>query len=196
MSITQLQDRPIITGTPTGIEAAVDTIRQNLDTLSFIDKAYFIAHRFKDTDTPYIYPETYVGGSDKKYHRLTPDAKYMGMLFFMVGDEMAEIKSFQNHYPYLNYDVGIIFSINLDKVNSTLLQTDLFTQSLIEQARRKIIENQIAYNFQISELKITRDLRRIYREFRLDDLQQYNRAPLQCFRIDLKIKIQEKCLVS
>ena len=49
------------------------------------------------------------------------------------------------------------------------------------------------FDFDYKILSETRDLREVYKEFVLDDIEQYNRAPLQCFRIDLSIRVQEDC---
>lgn len=195
MSKTDLQDKPIIVGTPVEIEFAVNEIRKELEVLSFIDKPYFIAQRFvrKTNGRTFIYPETYATekAGSRNYVRLTPDNDYKGMFFFMVGAERNEFVP--NQMNYLNYDVGIIFSVNLELINASKLDEGLFTQELIRAVRRLLTDTMINHEFEYTIKSVTRDLKEVYREFVLDEIEQYNRAPLQCFRFDLQIRIQEDC---
>ena len=199
MSITNLQNKPIIVGTPIEIEKAVNEIRLELAKLPWLEKPYFIAHRFfrQKNNRQFVYPETYVKevSTDPKkkyaYKRLTPDNDFKGMSFFLVGDESNDFNA--NKYNYLKYPVGIIFSVNLELIDKAKLDAGIFTQELIRDVRRVLTESMILFDFQYTIDNATRDLRRVFREFVLDDLEAYNRAPMQCFRFDLTIELQEEC---
>lgn len=200
--MTKSQNKPIVIGTPIEIEFACNEIRKTISTLDWISHPYFIAQRFfkKDatTNKRFIYPETYAPSVDeneefnsKNYHRLTPDNDYSGMCFFMVSRGTNDFKA--NEYNFLTYQVGIIFSVNLELIDAVKLRSGLFTQELMREVRRKLTESVMLFDFDYSIQFETRDLREVYREFQLDDLEQYNRAPLQCFRFDLELKVQEQC---
>ena len=109
----------------------------------------------------------------------------------MVGKGLNDYNA--NEFNFLKYKVGIIFSVNLKLIDKTKLEKGLFTQELIRESRRKLTEASILFDFDYKIESETRDLREVYREFQLDDLEQYNRAPLQCFRFDLEITVQEQC---
>lgn len=199
MSITKLQNAPITVGSPVEIEAAINEIRLLLAALPWVDYPYFIAQRFirRDGQRAFFYPETYARDADTpdgkySYHRLTPDNDYSGMFFFYVGDMVNQFEKFQ--YNFLQYNVAVIFSVNLETIDPVKLDAGLFTQELIRDARRILTDGMAGLNFQWSILRETRDLRTVYREFVLDEIEQYNRAPLQCFRFDLLITIQEECI--
>lgn len=197
MSITDLQNKPIIVGNPIEIDFAVNEIRTTLATLSFIDKPYFIAQRFvrKSNGRTFVYPETYSTEKpgSRNYVRVTPDNDFKGAFFFLVGPERNEFEP--NQMNYLSYDVAIIFSVNLELINSDKLDQGLFTQELIRAVRRLLTETMINHEFEYTIKTVTRDLKEVYKEFVLDDIEQYNRAPLQCFRFDLIVKIREDCPV-
>lgn len=193
--MVNLQDKPIIVGTPVEIERATNEIRLMLSELPWVSHPYHVAQRFyrRKEQRAYFYPETYIGQKNGKYgyHRLTPDNDYQGMFFFMIGNEKNDFSANQNNF--LTYPISIIFSCNLELINKTKLETGLFTQELIRDVRRKLTDNMIMFDFHYKDLSVTRDLREVYREFVLDDIEQYNRAPLQCFRFNFNLTIQEEC---
>ena len=195
--MADLQNKPVIIGFPIEIENAVNKIRLKLGALSWIDHPYFIAQRFfrKDSTTKrlFIYPETYAPETpgNRNYKRLTPDNDFTGMFFFMVGDGSNDFEASQ--YNFLTYPVSIIFSVNLKLIDEAKLNAGLFTQELIREARRVLTDEMISFDFDYNILNETRDLQRCFREFRMDELEQYNRAPMQCFRFDLTLTIQEGC---
>lgn len=197
MSITNLQNKPIVIGNPVEIEFAVNEIRKVLATMDWITHPYFIAQRFTratgSNGRKFSYPETYAPTNNDKrgYHRLTPDNDYKGMFFFMVGTGNVAFEP--NGENFITYPVSIIFSANLELINSAHLTAGLFTQELIRDARRLLTKTMVLHDFDYTIKTETRELRDVYREFVLDDLEQYNRAPMQCFRLELDVQIQEDC---
>ena len=192
--MVNLQNKPITVQAPIEIEQATNNIRLMLSELDWISHPYHIAQRFyrKKNSRAFYYPETYVGKTDKSgYHRLTPDNDYQGMFFFYIGEEQNDFNANQNNF--LKYNVAIIFSANLELLDKERLKDELFTQYLIRDVRRKLTDGMINFEFQYKIKTITRDLKEVYREFVLDDIEQYNRAPMQCFRVDLEVTIQEGC---
>jgi hypothetical protein len=195
--MANLQNKPVIVGFPIEIENAVNQIRMKLASLTWIDHPYFIAQRFfrKDATTNrlFVYPETYAPETpgNRNYKRLTPDNDFSGMFFFMVGDGTNDFQASQ--YNFLTHPVSIIFSVNLKLIDEVRLNGGLFTQHLIREARRVLTDEMINFDFDYTIINETRDLQRCFREFRMDELEQYNRAPMQCFRFDLSIRVREDC---
>ena len=193
--MTNLQDKPVVVTNPVEIDKAVEAIRVLLKNLPWLSHAYHSAHRFyrKVENKSFYYPETFIKSVGKKpqYHRLTPDNDYTGMCFFIIGDEKNDFNA--NQRNFLKYDVSIIFSANLHKIDNVKLKEYLFTQELIRDVRQLLTSQMIGFDFHYSKMNVTRDLRQVYREFVLDDIEQYNRAPMQCFRFDMNIIIQEEC---
>lgn len=198
MSTTKLQDRPIVVGTPVEVEKAINDIRLKLATLSWITKPYFIAQRFtrKKGNRRFFFPETYAPDPDKEsdlgYVRLTPDADQSGTFFFYVGRGSNDFNGAQTNF--ISYPVAIIFNVNLELIDRAKLKQGLFTGELMREARRLLTNSMIGFIFDYRITAETRDLRDCYREFVLDDIEQYNRAPMQCFRFDLDLRIEEDCI--
>ena len=194
--MVNLQNKPIVIGTPIEIDFAVNEIRKDLANIEWISHPYFIAQKFtrKIDGRSFLYPETYAPkkpGSNE-YHRLTPDNDYKGMIFFLVGKGVNDFNA--NQYNFITYPVSIICSVNLKLIDDCKYADGLFTQELIKDVRRSLTTNMMNYDsFDYNLIDETRDLREVYREFVLDDLEQYNRAPMQCFRFDLSVRIEEDC---
>jgi hypothetical protein len=195
MSVSKLQDKPVIVGSPIEIEFAVNEIRKVLSGLNWLDRPYFIAQRFfrRVGEKSFYYPETYAPESPglRNYKRLTPDNDFKGMCFFMVGNGINDFES--NQQNFLTYRVSIIFSVNLELIDKPKLDQGLFTQELIRDVRRLLTETMANHEFDYKIKTETRDLKDCFREFVLDDIESYNRAPMQCFRIELDVRVQESC---
>lgn len=195
MSITNLQDKVFEIENPVEIDKAVEDIRVLLSELYWVSHPFHIAQRFyqRTEKQAYYFPQTYLKKEAGKYeyHTLTPDNDYKGMFFFMVGKGTDDY--YPNEFNYITYPVSIIFSANLALIDDVKLEKYLFTQELIKSARRLLTEKMVNFDFDYRVVSETRDLREVYREFVLDDIEQYNRAPLQCFRIELVVRIQEDC---
>lgn len=191
-----LQDKPVAIDVPVEVDRAVDDIRKMLANLAWVSHPYHIAQRFyrKEGNKTFYYPETYAGFSKGKYkyHRLTPDNDYSGMFFFMAGPE-RQTNFIANQKNFLKHDVSIIVSCNLELIDKAKLEKELFTQELVRDVRRALTDKMILFDFRYNIKSITRDLREVYREFVLDDIEQYNRAPMQCFRVNLELEIKEEC---
>ncbi len=195
MSTTILQNKPIIIGTPIEIDYAVNEIRLQLVNLPWLEYPMFIAQRFtRDVKgRKFIYPETYapeIAGS-RNYVRLTPDNDFKAMSFFMVGPSRNDFNA--NERNFMTYPVSIIFSVNLELIDKNKLDNGLFTQELMRDVRRLLTTTMNIHLFDYVLKSETRDLREVYKEFVLDDLESYNRAPMQCFRFDMDVRIQEDC---
>lgn len=198
--LTKSRDKEFIADNPIEIDAAVEKLRLLLAELPWISHPFHIAQRFyKKVDEPegskvYYFPEIYIPDENEtnySYHELKPDNGYTGMFFFMAGIEKNNYSP--NEFNYLTTPVSIIFSVNLELIDKEKLIKKLFTQELISEARRLLTNGGLGWDFQYKLKTVTRDLKECYKEFILDDLKQYNRAPLQCFRFELDVTVKEQC---
>lgn len=199
MAITRLQEGNITIGNPVGIDAAINKIRLKLAELSWITHPYFIAQRFAEVQqdkTTLLLPQVYsrapnapVGKYD--YKTLTPDNDFTGMLFAYVPvGRNATQDPIEN---FIRYNVSFIFCVNLDLIDRAKLQNGLFTRELMRDVRRVLGANKFSWDFGFTIIQESDDLKTVFREFVIDNLAQWNRAPLQCFRFDLDVLIQEDC---
>ena len=200
MAITNLQTKNITIGTPVGIDSAVNQIRLKLNDLSWVTHPYFIAQRFVKkaaNKKTYLLPEVYARkatdtNAKYDYKTLTPDNDFKGMFFAYLPTGSNQT---QNHRSnFISYRVSFIFSVNLESIDKAKLNNGLFTRELMRDVRRVLNANKASFVFGYDILQETDDLKMVFREFVIDDVERYNRAPLQCFRFDLNVTIQEDCI--
>lgn len=176
------------------IDKAIYQLQLKLDTnLNWLSHSYGRAYRHMEKNKKFLYfPEIYIGGEKNSYFRVTPDNDKSGMCFFIVGkEENYDFDEF--HQNYLKWKVGIVFNVNLSLINSLLLQNELFTQHLIRDVRNVLTMKMGGIGFTLKLINIEREFGEIYREFNLQEENEYLRSPMQAFRVNCEIILQEDC---
>lgn len=176
------------------IDKAISELQVALDAnLNWLTHDYGRAYRFiAKGDKKLYFPEVYIGGEKRSYHVVSPDNDKKGTCFFVVGREDNKDFDF-NQYNYLEYNVGIVFWVNLELINGALLDTEYFTQNLIKDVRDILTRKIGGLSFALEIENVVRGLEEIYREFRLDEKEGYLRSPYSGFRFNCKITLQEDC---
>ncbi len=192
--ISNLENQQFRVLNPVEVDAACEDLRKELAKMNWVSHPFHIAQRFyekdKATSQTHYYPEIYVSsGQDvnDRYIRLTPDNKLKGLFFFVVSSGK------ENGDGFMTYNVGIIFSANLELIDPAKYKNYLFTQELIAQARKILKGCEYNFDFKFEIKEETRDTRDTFKEFTVDDSNQYNRAPMQCFRFNLTMTVEISC---
>jgi hypothetical protein len=177
------------------VGSAIAKIRTALTTIPWLDRAYFIAERFQKTinGRQFWFPETYAPSAPgrRDYARMTPDNDFKARSFFMVGRGIMQHDD--DGENRITYPVSIIVSANLDLIDKAKLDGGLFTDELIRDVRSLLTNKRKSFLFEYSVESETRDLRDVFREFSMDNIEDYNRAPMQSFRFDLSVTVQQDC---
>jgi len=178
-----------------GIDRVVNDIQLKLDTnLIWLTHDYGRMYRNvkKSNGSTLFFPEIYLGG--KEYYRPTPDNDKKGMIYFVVGQEETP-EFLSDSYNYLTYDIGIVFWVNLGLIDPALLQTEIFTQNLIEEARNVVSRRLFGGGYKFTLNNIQREFSQIYKEFpTIKEEEDYLRAPYSGFRINGTVQLQEDCI--
>lgn len=195
MSLTNLQDKAITIGTPVEIDHAVNEIRKVIATIPWIQRAYFIADRLTKTldGRRYYFPATYTSGDDKRieYFQITPDNDFTGRSFFLVGS--GRIDHSDPSQNRMTYPVALIVHANLELIDRVKLENGLFTRELMRDVRTKLTSTRMNHLFEYSLTTETRDIKDVFREFSMDDIEKFNVAPMQSFRIDMSVTVNQDC---
>lgn len=195
------QIKPVVFGVPAGVELSVLSLHTLLsDNVEWLDLPYFIAQKFKHPTKGTIVPQVVtIEGQlgtpltiKTGYLTLTPDND-VNRSFFLVGDGDPSYDE-QHDYVGIKHKVSTIFTVNLDTVKPLLKESGRYTESLMEEVRKLLETSRYNYaDFTYTIDAITSDTDEVFREFHLKDWQQYNRLPLQCFRIDLDLLTYQDC---
>lgn len=176
------------------IDKAIFETQMILDLkIPWLTNNYGRAYRHLDKPGLKLYfPEVYVGGEKKSYHRVTPDNDKKGMCFFVVGKE--ENKSFEKYSQnFLTWKVGIVFWVNLKLINEPLLENEFFVQNLIADVRNVLtnLVGHLAHDIKIKDVE--REFNEIFKEFSLEEKNEYLRAPYSAFRFNCEFTTREDC---
>lgn len=138
------------------------------------------------------YPQVYLGKDrlEPKYLTITPDNDKEGQCFFYVERETLSEQQ-QGQYGFLNYNLSIIFSVNLDLINSSLLETDLFTANLVKDVREVLRQN-LGKEYQLTVTTVDYLIERVFSGFNIE-IQTIEKAPLQHFRFNANVLLAEDC---
>lgn len=174
------------------IDRAIYELQLLLSTnLSWLSHAYGRAYRFVEKTQKRLYlPEVYQGA--KSYTIVTPDNDKKGTCFFVVGRE--ENWAYEPHQVNnLRFEVGIIFWVNLAQIDASLLANEVFTQNLIKDARQVLTQKGGGLGFSFKIKNVEREFKQVYKEFTMDEANDYHRAPYDGFRLNLELVVAEDC---
>lgn len=179
------------------IDAAIIDIQNHLDSgLLWLTNGYGRAYKNVDStqgNTVY-YPEVYLGtqNNSQRYTNISPDNDKQGQNFFFVTKET--ISQFQpGMYSFLTYDTSIIFSVNLELINATLLGTEIYQQILVAQVRDVLTRQLLGSSYQLKINSVDLLFDNVFSEFDLKDAAQLEKAPLSHFRFNCSITLPELC---
>ena len=198
MILLQDPNIPVATN-PVEIDAAIIDILDELNTqLSWLSNGYGRAYKNRDARNGGIlfFPEIYLGtqNNSQRYLNVTPDNDKGGSCFFFVSRET--ITEFQTGmYGHLNYQVGIIFSCNMELIQSTLLSTEIYQQTLIAQVRNVLSRQLLGKSYKLTIQSIEYLLENVFTEFNIQDESQVEKAPFTHFRVNCSIVLPEACPV-
>ena len=195
-----LQNPSVPTPTnPVEIDAAILDIKSELETgLIWLTNGYGRAYKNLDISNGerVYFPEIYLGkqGNSFRYTNITPDNDKTGQCFFFVRREtITEYQ--QGMYNFLNYDVSLIFSVNMELIQSTLIQTEIYQQNLVAQVRDVLTRQILGKTYQITINNIEYLFEDVFRDFNLSEQSTIEKSPLSHFRLNLSVVIPETCPV-
>ena len=197
--MTSLQNPvlPIPTN-PVDIDRVIVDLQLVLSTnLSWLTHAYGRTYKLVDQtkgQTLYL-PEVYLGGADlsKRYFAITPDNDKQGQSFFLV--RRLSVDSDEWFVKgRLNYDVDLVFSVNLALINDALLETELFTANLESQIRA-VLRSNVGKGYRLELQEVFYDSKDIWNGLSVE-IATIEKAPLQHFRIKCSISLDEQCLAD
>ena len=165
------------------IDAAIIDIQNHLDSaLTWLTNGYGRAYKNLDVTqgATVYYPEVYLGNQNnsQRYTNISPDNDKQGQCFFFVTKET--ISQFQpGMYSFLTYDTAIIFSVNMELINATLLGTEIYQQILIANVRDVLTRQLLGSSYQLKINTVDLLFGNVFKEFNIKD-------PTRTYTLNLK----------
>lgn len=193
------QQNPIIPS-PTqakGIDLVVNDLQTHLSfDLSWLTNGMGRAYRRQKTRSNgalEFLPMVYLGTSESNFFNATPDNDKEGQSIIIVGDA-TPIDPQLGFYGWLQYPISIIFSANLNTIDSTLLETEDFTEHLMEDVRESITRNLLGKSYRVTIDLETRDFDSVYSEFDISvGKTSKPLLPMTYFRFNCTLTVKEDC---
>jgi hypothetical protein len=183
---------------PIEIDAAIVDINNELNSrLSWISNAYGRIYKNLDVQNgqSLFFPEHYLGNQNNsfRYLNVTPDNDKTGQCFFFVRRET--ITEFQTgQFGFLNYDVSIIFSVNM-KLVSDLVNTDIYQNNLIAEVRNVLTRQLLGKTYKLTIQSIDYIFEDVFSDFNIQNQEQVEKSPLTHFKVNCQIVLPEACPV-
>ncbi len=182
---------------PVEIDSAIIDIKSELESgLPWLTNGYGRAFKNLDiTNGERVYfPEIYLGkqSGSYRYTNVSPDNDKQGQCFFYVRRET--ISEYQTGmYSFLNYDVAVIFSVNMELINATLTETEVFQQILVAQVRDVLTRQILGKSYVLKVNTVEFLFEDVFREFKLTEQSTIEKSPLSHFRFNISVKMPETC---
>lgn len=191
--------------TPTaaqGIDATIVDLQTHLSfELSWLTNGMGRAYKVKKVRTNGVtqfLPMVYLGTNKYNYFDASPDNDKQGQSIILVGDS-SYINYQRGFYGVLEYPVSFIFSANLETINNTLLDTEIYTEHLISDVRAALTRDLLGKPYNLVIDTDTQNFETVYSEFDINtDTGKTNKplVPMVYFRFDTTIQIKESCPIT
>jgi len=183
---------------PVEIDSAIIDIKSELEVLPWLTNGYGRAFKNLDiTNGERVYfPEIYLGkqNGSYRYTNISPDNDKQGQCFFYVRRET--ISEYQTGmYSFLNYDVAVIFSVNMELIDATLTGTEVFQQVLVAQVRDILTRQILGKPYVLKVKTVEFNFEDVFREFKMSEQSTMEKSPLSHFRFNISVAMQESCPV-
>ena len=184
---------------PVEIDSSIIDIKTELESgLTWLTNGYGRAFKNLDiTNGERVYfPEVYLGkqNGSYRYTNISPDNDKQGQCFFYVRRET--ISEYQTGmYSFLNYDVAVIFSVNMELIDAALTGTEVFQQVLVAQVRDVLTRQILGKSYVLKVKTVEFNFEDVFREFKMSEQSTMEKSPLSHFRFNISVAMQESCPV-
>jgi hypothetical protein len=180
-----------------GIDASVNDLQTSLSfNLSWLSNGMGRAYRKNKTRSngaSQFLPMVYLGTNfSNDFFNATPDNDKEGQSIILVGD--ATHTDYQTgFYGWLEYPISIIFSANLNTIDSALLATEDFTEHLMQDVRDSL-RGLLGKSYRLAITSETREFDDVYSEFDIGTgTTNKPFLPMTYFRFDCTMTVKEDC---
>jgi hypothetical protein len=140
----------------------------------------------KGIEQRFRYPQIYLNDAGKSHLDIRPDSQVKSFCFFEQNSDVRyEAYDQATHYGWLTYDLGIVFWLNLPKIDNRIYD---FTQELLQDVLNVgLWRSPLQYQVE----NVTADSRpeSVFEKYSLDPAEkQFLMYPYSGFRLDVEIK--------
>jgi len=181
---------------PVFVDAVIGKLQTLFGSLPWLTHSFGRSYIKKTNRDGGEFSEPWVYQSNGEYYSVEFNDNLQAMSFFEVGTQTINGDFERNVTNYYDIDLGVIFWVNLKRIDSTKGATYYFTEQLKKDVRDKLT-NQIPKGVRLSIGSIQEDIDDIFSNYSFNQLDQkdYFTYPYASFKFNLTATVPESCII-
>ena len=181
---------------PVFVDAVIGKLQTLFGSLPWLTHSFGRSYIKKTTRDGGEFSEPWVYQSNGEYYSVEFNDNLQAMSFFEVGTQTINGDFERNVTNYYDIDLGVIFWVNLKRIDSTKGATYYFTEQLKKDIRDKLT-NQIPKGVRLSIGSIQEDIDDIFSNYSFNQLDQkdFFTYPYASFKFNLTVTVPESCTI-
>lgn len=181
---------------PVFVDAVVGKLQTLFGTLSWLTHSFGRSYIKKTNRDGQEFAEPWVYQANGEYYSVEFNDNLQAMSFFEVGSQSINGDFQRNTTNYYDVELGAIFWVNLDKINSVKGANYYFTEELKRDVRNKLT-NEIPNGVRLEINSIDEDIDDIFRNYTFNQLNQkdFFSYPFAGFKFNLTVTVPENCTI-
>tara|TARA_Y100001938_G_scaffold148039_1_gene230666 strand:- start:152 stop:739 length:588 start_codon:yes stop_codon:yes gene_type:complete len=179
---------------PVFVDALIGKLQTLFGSLSWLTHSFGRSYIKKTNRDGQEFSEPWVYQSNGNYYSVEFNDNLQAMSFFEVGTQTLNGEFERNITNYYDVELGVIFWVNLKKINSTKGANYYFTEELKKDVRNKLT-NSIPTGVVLSINSIEENIDDIFANYSFNQLDQkdFFSYPYASFKFNLTATINESC---
>lgn len=181
---------------PVFVDAVIGKLQTLFGSLPWLTHSFGRSYIKKTNRDGGEFSEPWVYQLNGEYYSVEFNDNLQAMSFFEVGTQSINGDFERNVTNYYDIDLGVIFWVNLKRIDSTKGATYYFTEQLKKDVRDKLT-NQIPTGVRLSIGSIQEDIDDIFSNYSFNQLDQkdFFTYPYASFKFNLTATVPESCTI-
>ena len=181
---------------PVFVDALIGKLQTLFGSISWLTHSFGRSYIKKTNRNGIEFVEPMVYQSNGEYYSVEFNDNLQAMSFFEVGTQTLNGEFERNITNYYDVELGAIFWVNLEKINSTKGANYYFTEELKRDVRNKLT-NSITKGVVLTIDSIDEDIDEILAKYSFNQLDQkdFFSYPFAGFKFNLTATIPESCTI-
>ena len=178
------------------VDALIGKLQTLFGSISWLTHSFGRSYIKKTNRDGVEFAEPWVYQSNGNYYPVEFNDNLQAMSFFEVGTQTINGDFERNITNYYDVELGVIFWVNLSKINSTKGANYYFTEELKRDVRNKLT-NSIPNGVIVSIDSIQEDIDDIFSNYSFNQLNQkdFFSYPFASFKFNITATIPETCTI-
>lgn len=181
---------------PVFVDAVIGKLQTLFGSMPWLTHSFGRSYIKKTNRDGQEFSEPWVYQEKGEYYSVEFNDNLQAMSFFEVGSQAITTQFQRNVTNYYDVDLGIIFWVNLKKIDSAKGDNYYFTEELKRDVRNKLT-NEIPNGVRLSINSIDEDIDSIFANYSFNQLDQkdYFSYPYAGFKFNITTTVPENCTI-